>query len=98
MNDTEIRNLKTEIQSRENSLAVYEPKLSKIEKEIERQEDEILSLQKAAQINLDNITNLMKRMGREGETYLKEIAPDIFAEVLDREAEEADAGRSPMPP
>ena len=90
MNEYEIRNLKTEIQSRENSLAVYEPKLTKMEKEIETQQERLLSLQEDDRANLDSIMNLLKRMGKEGELYLQSIAPDILAEVKNHNSKEVD--------
>jgi len=88
MNEYEIRNLKIEIRSRENSLAVYEPKLTKMEKEIETQQEKISSLQKEDSANLDSIMKLLKRMGKEGELYLQSIAPDILAEVKNHKSEE----------
>lgn len=90
MNEYEIRNLKIEIQSRENSLAVYEPKLTKMEKEIETQQERILSLQEEDRANLDSIIKLLKRMGKEGELYLQSIAPDILAEVKNQKSENND--------
>ncbi len=94
MNEYEIRNLKIEIRSRENSLAVYEPKLSKMEKEIVTQQEKISSLQKEDRANLDSIMNLLKRMGKEGETYLQSIAPDILAEVKNHKSETVDGMHS----
>ena len=94
MNEYEIRNLEIKIRSRENSLAVYEPKLTKMEKEIDVQQEEISSLQKDDMANLDSIMNLLKRMGKEGELYLESIAPDILAEVKSYKSEEVDGIQS----
>ncbi len=94
MNEYEIRNLKIEIQSRENSLAVYEPKLTKMEKEIDTQQERISSLQKEDRANLDSIMNLLKRMGKEGELYLQSIAPDILAEAKNQKLENTDGMHS----
>ena len=92
MNEYEIRNLKIDIRSRENSLAVYEPKLTKMEKEVKTQQEMISSLQKEDRANLDSIMNLLKRMGKEGELYLQLIAPDILAEVKNHKSSEEIGG------
>ena len=94
MNEYEIRNLKIEIRSRENSLAVYEPKLTKMEKEVETQQEQIISLQEEDRVNLDSIMKLLKRMGKEGEGYLQSIAPDILAEVKNQKSETVDGTHS----
>ena len=94
MNEYEIRNLRIEIRSRANSLAVYEPKLTKMEREIETQQEKISSLQVEDRANLDSIMKLLKRMGKEGELYLQSIAPDILAEVKNHKSKEVDGMHS----
>lgn len=77
----EVRKLKTEIQSRQNSLDVYEPRISEMERKIEQHQEEIRTLQEASRANLRKIINLLKRMGPKDEAYLEAVAPEIMEEI-----------------
>ena len=94
----EIRKLKIEIQSRQNSLDVYEPRIPKMENKIEQHQEEIRRLQEASDANLDKIIDLLNLMGPEGESYLEAAAPEIMEEVRNRRKEESGSGNCPFPP